>query len=251
MEEIYDKKGIDFVSPRWTILVDELGFKALQEHPNYKIEASTPCLFNPGFFIAEIVPTYEVPDIEAMDNEIEDVLIDTEALAIHEPFTNCVFVTEDSVEILGDEIYTWNNSGTILLGDMLTDIERLAFLLKYFNDLNKTKTVVTIQDLKIIEKKDDPGVPLENNVDKLFGDVYGIQYKDEPVVTLWWPYIMDGCGMFIAVVKDADDEETYPLIPLNRDDKISPWDEDDYDDYYYRGWYDDNYYADERFYSRT
>ena len=250
MEETLSKNDFDFVSPRWTVLVDEISFKALQDHPNYKIEASTECLFNPSFFIAEIVPTYDIPDIEAMDDEIEDVLVDTDALAIHEPFTNCVFVTEDSVEILSEEIYTWNNAGTILLGDMLTDIERLAFLLKYFNDLKKTEGVVTIQDLEIIEKKDDPGIPLEDNVDKLFGDVYGIRYKDEPIVTLWWPYIMDGCGMFIAVVQDVE-KESYPLIPLN-EEKVSPWkDEDDYDDYYYRGWYDDNYYADERFYSRT
>ena len=114
MEETLSKNDFDFVSPRWTVLVDEISFKALQDHPNYKIEASTECLFNPSFFIAEIVPTYDIPDIEAMDDEIEDVLVDTDALAIHEPFTNCVFVTEDSVEILSEEIYTWNNAGTIL-----------------------------------------------------------------------------------------------------------------------------------------
>lgn len=249
MEEKTQEMELDFATLRWTIMVDEIAFKALQDNPNYKIEASMKNSLNDNYYIVEIIPDYEMPDIEAMDDEIEDVFADTDALAIHEPFTNCVFVTEDSLETLSDEIYSWNGAGGILLGDMLTDLERLAFILKFFNEKTKYKETVSIKDLKIIPTKDGDPISMEDHADKLFDDIYGVQYKDEEIVTLWWPYIMEGCGMFVAVIKE---ERDYPLVPFGYEKiKPSPWDDDDDDYYYYHGGY--NYYDDydERFYGRT
>ena len=248
-----------FDKTSWVILLGELEYKALEDNPNYKIAASMKHPFNEGFYIAEIEPLYEqqrfleTGSYEPDDDEIEDVLVETDALAIHEPFTNAVFVTRDSLDILSEEIYTWNGSGSLLIGDLLNDIERLAFILDYYNSMPNRTKMVTIKDLKIVEKKDTPGIPLEDNVQKLFGDVYGIECEgDEQVLTIWYPYIIEGSHTqpFLVVVDDdameEEPDEDYPLIPIHKYD-------DDHYRYPYSAWddYDDYYDYDDRFYGRT
>ena len=52
----------------------------------------------------------------------------TNAIAVHEEFTNGIITTPEGIEDLG-EIYCWNGAGTCFLADMLTDIEKLTFLM--------------------------------------------------------------------------------------------------------------------------
>lgn len=228
----------------WIVLLEDIEYIGLQKNNNFKIVASQKHSFNNGYWIVEIEPTYQ--NIE--DTEIEDVLNDTGALAIHEPFTSAVITTEDGLEILSEDIYSWSNAGNILLGDMLSDLERLGYILHYYTTKYPEK-MITIEDLKIVVDQHSDAIPMENNVSKLFDDIYGIEYEGK-LETIWWPFIIDGTGLhLIVIVDEEEDDEDYPLVPLDNRKLTDPY----YDDWPpYRDWYDDDYYyRDERFYART
>lgn len=175
----------------------------------------------------------------------EDVMDITDAIAVHEEFTNGIITTPEGVEDLG-EVYCWGGAGACFLADMLTDVEKLSFLVNHL--YTEKKELIEIKDIDIIVKKDGPRVPLADNLDKLFThDIYQIAWKEEEI-SIWWAFVIENVGLFLAIIddellwEDEDDEEDVKKLPAPRDyagyDDLYPWgsyyDDYDYDDRYYR-----------------
>lgn len=175
----------------------------------------------------------------------EDVLDITDALAVHEEFTNGIITTPEGIEEL-DNVYCWSGAGSCFLADMLTDVEKLTFLMS--NLYTEKKELIQIADIDVIINKDGPRIPLADNVDKLFThDVYQVIWKTEEI-SVWWAFVIEDVGLFLAIIddellwEDEDDEEDVKRLPAPRDyagyDDLYPWgsyyDDYDYDDRYYR-----------------
>lgn len=174
----------------------------------------------------------------------EDVMDITGALAVHEEFTNGIITTPDGIEDL-DVVYCWNGAGNCFLADMLTDVEKLSFLLSHL--YTEKKELITVNDIDVIVSKDGPRIPLADNVDKLFTrDIYQIVWKEEEI-SVWWAFVIENVGLFLAIIddelwEDDEEEEDVKALPAPRDyagyDDLYPWgnyyDDYDYDDRYYR-----------------
>jgi len=228
---------LNYTTPRWTLLLpklegeqfDETGFKVLHKKTH---------MFSDDYMILEIESL--VPDTEL---SAYDILTITDALAVHEEFTNGVLVTPDSVEIIAEEIYSWNGAGSCLIGDMTTELERSRFITLYF--YNKLKSNITDSPIMLQLQKDGPMIPMSDNVDTLFdNDIYAISCGTESEC-VWWPTFIENQGMYLIVLDESEEEEEkamYDLVParysnydMMRDyyDEVwgrQPWDEYDWDD---------------------
>lgn len=232
-----------FEYPRWTILLDKK--EALEfEETDFKVIARQENLFNDDYAILEIESLTFDDGYTA-----EEVMTMTGALAVHEEFTNATITTPDSLDDIADDMYCWQGAGNIFLGDMLTDIERLNFLMKSLYD--EYKNLVTVDKIEIKLTKDSQPVPLSDNVEKLFtNDAYSIIYEGHET-TLWWANIIEDRGLFLVVIdedyedEDEDDDEgVKKLLPAPK-----------YTNPYYDYWDDvygyDSYDYDDRYYQRT
>ena len=234
---------LSFLSaPRWTILLDkksadeweDIEFNLIEKHTN---------IFSDDYVIFLI-------DSVTMDGEYtaEDILASTGALAVHEEFSNAVVSTPEAIEELNDEVYSWNGSGSCFLADMLTDVEKLQFLLTSIYE--EKKHIIPTDEIKVVMSKGEPAVSLKDNIEKLFTeDPYQIEYADE-TITLWWPTIIENRGLFLVILTDEDeeDEEEIKKLPAPKYPYANPY--DDYDDYGWGSYYDD-YDYDDRYYRRT
>lgn len=228
---------------RWVILLETKDADAFEED-DFMVVNKVLNYFNPLYTILEIESLIGEPEYT-----VEDVIMMTGALAAHEEWTNGVVVPVDELDTVADDIYPWEGSGGCFLGDMLTSLEKLHFLMLYLYD--QKKEVIQVEDITIREKKDGPKLPLADRVDELFtADFHSIQYKDLDVV-LWWQTIIEERGMFLVVL-DADllededeDDEKKTTIPYkspyrgseywgNYYDDVYGYDDYDYDDRYYR-----------------
>lgn len=218
---------------RWTILLpkDEV---ANFEESDFKIISKVDNLYS---------DEYQIVLIEALTNgsnyRPDDVLLITQALAVHEEWTNAVITTlGDSIDI-GADLYPWEGGGNTFIGDMLTDMERLHFLMLYLYTENKVR--IEIEDIKVRKSKEETPIALKDNVSALFlDDLYSAIYKEEEIV-LWWASIIEDQGLFLVILDETDDDED------DDDDEpanaLYPWgdiyDDDDYDyrDDYYKRYY--------------
>lgn len=225
----------DVLKPRWTIMLEKPEVDAFDE-ADFKIISKAENMFNDKYFILIIEPVNQsnayTPD---------EVLNLTGALAVHEEWTNAIIVDPITVNIISDDMYSWEGSGMCFIGDMLTDLERLHFLMEYF--YIETKEVIKLEDLKVREEKDGVQLPLKDHIEELFTkDFHSASYKDTDV-TIWWATIIDEAGLFLVVL-DEDLEDTEPAKNLYDDADYRyryddyPWgdyyDDYDYSDYYYR-----------------
>lgn len=235
-----EQKSI-FEYPRWTILLDKK--EALEfEETDFKVIARQDNLFNDDYAILEIEGLTFDDGYTA-----EEVMTMTGALAVHEEFTNATITTPDSLDDIADDMYCWQGAGNIFLGDMLTDIERLNFLMKSLYD--EYKNLVTVDKIEIKLTKDSQPIPLSDNVEKLFtNDAYSIIYEGHET-TLWWANIIEDRGLFLVVIDEDyededDDEDVKKLLPAPK-----------YTNPYYDYWDDvygyDSYDYDDRYYQRT
>lgn len=235
-----EQKSI-FEYPRWTILLDKK--EALEfEETDFKVIARQENLFNDDYAILEIESLTFDDGYTA-----EEVMTMTGALAVHEEFTNATITTPDSLDDIADDMYCWQGAGNIFLGDMLTDIERLNFLMKSLYD--EYKNLVTVDKIEIKLTKDSQPIPLSDNVEKLFtNDAYSIIYEGHET-TLWWANIIEDRGLFLVVIDEDyededDDEDVKKLLPAPK-----------YTNPYYDYWDDvygyDSYDYDDRYYQRT
>lgn len=230
-----EEKLLDKIT--WVILLEKKEAEAFKEDYFRVVHKVEQC-FNPDYILLQIESQFTDCEYTA-----EDVLIETGAIAVHEEFTNGVIITPDGLDILSDEIYTWNGSGTSFLGDMLTDMEKLDFLMKYI--YTDTKEEVGVNDITVSLEKDGPRYPVSEHLKELFdGTAYSAFYKDKSY-TIWWGTIVEDTGLFLVVLdeelaEDEDDAYESSRYPLSRyygyDDYDwgSPYDDYDYDDRYYR-----------------
>ena len=226
-----------FEYPRWTILLDKKEADEFEE-TEFKVISRQDNLFNENYAILEIESLTFGDEYTA-----EDVLSSTGALAVHEEFTNAIVTTPDSLDDIADDMYCWQGAGVVFLGDMLTDIERLNFLMKKLYE--ETKTLVTVDKIELRLTKDGDTVPLADNVESLFtNDCYSVIFEGKET-TLWWASIIEDRGLFLVVIdedyEDDEEEEVKKLLPAPKytDPYSEYWD----DIYGYDGYdYDDRYY---------
>lgn len=227
---------------RWVIMIDTDEAEKFDE-VDFMVIHKVENLFNPEYTMMEIEALIDEPEYT-----VEDVLCMTGAIAVHEEWTNGVVIPVEALDTIADEIYPWEKAGGCFLGDMLTSLERLNFLMKFFYD--ETKEMVTIDDITVREKKDGPKKSLSEHVDELFTlDLHSAQFKDKDVV-LWWQSIIEERGLFLVVLDDEllddEDDDTPPYKSPYR----NFWG-DYYDDVYGYGSPYDDYDYDDRYYQRT
>lgn len=230
------EQGTLFDKLRWTILLPKAEVDKWED-TDFKMVAKVPNCFTDEYSVLLIEPLTTDCQYTA-----EDVLEITDALAVHEEFTNGVLTTPEGVEEIGDNIYCWQGSGGCFLGDMLTEVEKLSFLMHAF--YVQRKEVIKVEDIDIVLEKNGPKIPLTDNVDKLFSnDIYEAVCKDTKI-TIWWASIIEDAGLFLVVLDDElleddeDDDEEVKKLPAP---KYYPWN-DYYNDYYDDYDYDDRYY---------
>lgn len=227
----------DVLKPRWTIMLERPEVDAFDE-ADFKIVNKVVNPFNDKYFTLIIEPVNQ-----ANTYTPDEVLSLTGALAVHEEWTNGVIVDPISVDIIADDMYCWEGSGSCFIGDMLTDYERLHFLMEHF--YVETKEVVSISDIKVREVKDGMLLPLEEHTEELFTkDLHSACFKDTEI-TIWWATIIDEAGLFLVVL-DEDLEDDEPAKSLYNDANYRYM----YDDYPWGDYYDDYDYSD-YYYKRT
>lgn len=224
---------------RWTIMLSKKEADKWDD-TDFKLVAKGTNSFTDDYVVLLIEPLESHCQYTA-----EDVLEITDALAVHEEFTNGIVTTPEGVEELG-EVYCWSGAGSCFLADMLTDIEKLTFLMSHL--YTEKKELITVQDIDIVINKDGPRIPLADNADKLFtNDVYKVVWKEEEI-SVWWAFVIEDAGLFLVILddeliwEDEDEEEDVKKLPAPRDyagyDDLYPWggyyDDYDYDDRYYR-----------------
>lgn len=197
-------------TPHWTVLLEkkneddikDAGFNTLlcKENP-----------YNPDYIIAEVEAEGDVP---ASADEVLELI---DALAVHEEYTTGVLIREEDLDEIADNIYSWEGSGTELVSDMLTQIEKLSALLMHIHE--KTNSTPMIDEIGLAIDKDSLPIPLEQNIDELFlNEIYGVVVNDVRH-TIWWSNIIDGKGFTLIILQDEDtpyefEEDDTPLYPL-------------------------------------
>ena len=224
---------------RWTIMLPKKEAEKWED-TDFKLVARASNSFTDDYQVLLIEPLTVDCQYTA-----EDVMEITDAIAVHEEFTNGILTTPEGVEEIGDAVYCWQGAGSCFLADMLTDVERLTFLMSHL--YTEKKELIEIKDIDIIISKDGPTIPLGDNVDKLFThDVYKIVWKAEEI-SVWWAFVIEEAGLFLVILDDEllwedEEEEEQKLLPSPREyagyDDLYPWgnyyDDYDYDDRYYR-----------------
>ena len=226
---------------RWTIMLPKKEAEKWED-TDFKLVAKASNSFTDDYQVLLIEPLTVDCQYTA-----EDVMDITDAIAVHEEFTNGILTTPEGVEEIGDSVYCWQGAGSCFLADMLTDVERLTFLMSHL--YTEKKELIEIKDIDIIINKDGPIIPLGDNVDKLFThDVYKIVWKAEEI-SVWWAFVIENAGLFLVILDDEllwedEEEEEQKLLP-------SPREYAGYDDLYPWGNYYDDYDYDDRYYKRT
>ena len=233
-----------FENPRWTILLEREEADTFEE-TDFKVINRQENLFSNEYVILEIeslIGGYALDE----GYTAEDVMCSTNALAVHEEFTNAVIITPDTLDDIADEMYCWQGAGNVFLGDMLTDLERLNFLMKDIYE--EYKTLVTVDKIDVKLTKDSDYIPLTDNVEKLFtNDVYAVRYEGHDI-TIWWANIIEDKGLYLVILDDAledddDDDEGIKKLPAPKYtnpyyneywSEVYGYDDYDYDDNYYR-----------------
>lgn len=218
------------------------------ENDEFVLVRSFPCMFSDEYHFAEVEPVAMLPD----PLTAEDVLDCTNALAVHEEYTNGILTTPEFLETIS-EIYCWSGAGSCFLADMLTDIEKLTVIIKNLYTTHKERIELADIDYKL--DKDDTPHPITDNADKLFSnDIHSILYKGANEEILWWGNYMEETGFFLVVLDvmmDEDEEdEDVPIKTIKptsltsgtnfNPNSSNPW--DDYDDEDEAGHYMNAYY---------
>ena len=219
---------------RYTILIPHENIKDL-EGSDFKIVNQHTSMFTDDYDIVEIEPI-----AKDLDCDCQDIMDLMDALAVHEEFTNGFLTTDKNVETMSDEIYCWEKSGGVFMGEMITERERLHFLQLYIFETYGEQ--MAPEDLGMIIKQGEKPISVELNLPRLFSDdPYKIVFKDKEITT-WWAEIIKERGLFVVILKDEwdEEEEESPIYPLTsyhseaeRQYYRDMW-EDYYDSY---GWY--------------
>ena len=94
-----------FGNPRWTILLEREEADTFEE-TDFKVINRQENLFSNEYVILEIESLIGGYALEE-GYTAEDVMCSTNALAVHEEFTNAVIITPDTLDDIADEMYCW------------------------------------------------------------------------------------------------------------------------------------------------
>lgn len=217
------------LAQRWVILLPKEEMDNFEE-TDFKVIMKQKSAYDGEYYFALIESVLQDGDYRP-----DDILCLTGAMAVHEEWSNAIIIQADELEDIYNDIYPWEGSGNVFMGDMLTDMEKLNYLLQYL--YIEHKELVEVKDIQVRKEKESPLMPLEENEELLFGDqLYGVRYKDDEVV-FWWPILLEESGLYIVILDETkidedDEEDTETAKYLNY-----PWgsyDDYDYGDDYYK-----------------
>lgn len=239
----------------YTVLVHEKQLKTWEEDvPDFTIVNKADIWYGENLVLLKITPK-----VEGSNYTVEDVYESVNALIAHEEYTSGFFTDEENVEKL-DDYYGWEGAGWTLIGDMLTEGEKVHILLKNLKELTGEQPILSnitfTTDSTKIENKTYK--PLVGNVKELLGDnITQIKYKPrigaELSIEGWWAPLVENLGLYIIILEedailDEDEYEDEDLIPLINHysqgrflfDPDEDVEDDDYiydDDGYIDAWY--------------
>lgn len=211
------------VKNRWVIILQKAEALKWQD-VDFKMVARVECDYSEDYYLMLI---------EAFTNDCDytaqEVMEITGALAIHEEYSKAVIMDPLGAQELGDFVYNWEGGGNYLLGDMLTDIERLQLLM--YSLYEEYEGVINLSDVYISIGKDLPYMPLGNNILNLFTeDIYGLQYGDNEPLVVWWGGLIEHKGHFVVILDEDNEDEEEDKTPVNSGYKR-----------YYSDWWDEYY----------
>lgn len=197
---------------RYTVIVNKkLVDTWEQDVPDFTILGQSDIWYGDDLVCLKITPK-----VENGQYTVEDVFDLTDALMAHEEYTSGFFTDEASIEKLSD-YYSWDGSAWTLIGDMLTEGEKIHILTMQFDLITGQKPLIKELEISTSTQKDKERVyrPIIGNVKELFGDnVTWFRFvpKDGAPAEIqgWWANIVPDCGLFIIIL-DYDEEEEYDL----------------------------------------
>lgn len=195
---------------RYTVIVNKKLVDSWEEDvPDFTILSQTDIWYGDDLVCLKITPKTKDGGYT-----VEDVFDATDALIAHEEYTSGFFTDESSIEKLSD-YYSWDGSAWTLIGDMLTEGEKIHILLMQFDLMTGEKPLLKELEISTSTTKDAERVykPLIGNVQELFGDnVTWFRFcpKDGAPAEIqgWWANIVPDCGLFIIIL-DYDKEDEY------------------------------------------
>lgn len=195
---------------RYTVIVNKKLVDSWEEDvPDFTILSQTDIWYGDDLVCLKITPKTKDGGYT-----VEDVFDATDALIAHEEYTSGFFTDESSIEKLSD-YYSWDGSAWTLIGDMLTEGEKIHILLMQFDLMTGEKPLLKELEISTSTTKDAERIykPLIGNVQELFGDnVTWFRFcpKDGAPAEIqgWWANIVPDCGLFIIIL-DYDKEDEY------------------------------------------
>ena len=169
---------------------------------------------------------------------VEDVFDLTDALMAHEEYTNGFFTDESCIKELAD-YYAWDSAAWTLVGDMLTEGEKIHILITQFDLLTGERPLIKDIEFSTNTQKDHTK---EYKPIIVFGDnITWFRFcpKDGAPAEIsgWWATLVSECGLFIVILdfdKQVEDEEEEAMDIWRKTEPY--WDSDYYD--YIDEWYD-------------
>ena len=195
---------------RYTIVVNKSIVDTWEKDvPDFTILNQADIWYDDSLVCLEITPK-----VKDGGYTVEDVFDLTDALMAHEEYTSGFFTDESSIEKLADS-YSWDGSAWTLIGDMLTEGEKIHILLMQFDLITGEKPLIKDLEYSTSLQKDPERIykPIIGNVKDLFGDVatwFRFKPKDGAPAEIngWWANIVPDCGLFVIIL-DYDKEEEY------------------------------------------
>lgn len=252
---------------RFTILVNKNKLETWEEDaPDFTVLGESECWYAEDLVILKIQPKANNSGFT-----VEDVFDLTDALVVHEEYSSGFFTDEASIKKV-NEYYCWDGGAYSLMGDMLTEGEKIHLLIAQFDLITGQKPM--LKEIEFTTDKYDvvnkTYKPLIKNAKEIFGDAvtkFRFTPKDGAPAELdgWWGTITPDCGFFMIILDydeenladgeeqlmleledDPDYEEAMDLFRREMEKDDYPWNDDDgYDDYLYEDEipYIDKWYA--------
>ena len=224
---------------RYTVLVKKSMLETWeQDVPDFTILNKADIWYGDDLVVLKITPKTKDGGFT-----VEDVFDLTDALMAHEEYTNGFFTDEDCIKELAD-YYAWDSAAWTLVGDMLTEGEKIHILITQFDLLTGERPLIKDIEFSTNTQKDHVKEykPIIGNVKELFGDnITWFRFcpKDGAPAEIngWWATLVSECGLFIVILdfdKQVEDEEEEAMDIWRKTEPY--WDSDYYD--YIDEWYD-------------
>lgn len=201
--------------------IDKGDIQAVEEDKDFIVKQVAKCSMDDNYLVVKVSPSIQNFDSKLLEYK-------SYVMAFHQEKSKYIVVFDEILEDLS-KIFGWGGGAHFLVGEMLTDAEKMNLLSNEIYDKIKKKvdfTLLRYEDTNnIIKKLDDISV--------LFGEtkVSNIIYQGEKYWTYWPSYSKYNYN--IAIIDDYDydyDDREYDV-----------W-EDYYEEVYGMDYYDRRYY---------